>query len=281
MSVLTHHEISSKKDSLYDRLEKQGVIHEGKTYSLRRKEYVDTVVLDYGKCDPTYAKRAQELFTIEKTQYEKQLRGDKDLRPEEVHDMLVEYDKLNPLFCPVFRSKGGNVAWVLNYGINDMPAEAISKQYPEETMDYFTSTEGNVSSCKVRGGDALKNDIIFVHPKATQVERGENGRNTGVTVWGYRDPGGKYYGVEIPNGLKTDDVYYNIARKSEKWKNYVVVVMKPEAMLKAVAKDGSEILLSAKEFGNFVKNRNRKLENPMVLNKTSKKKKVNGNELGK
>ena len=102
MGCPVHHEIWNETGDLYDRLEKDGIIHDG--------------MLDYGRCD---------LTTLEEL-VQDHLNDDKDHgKPKEDYRLMS-----------VYRTDEGGVIWVLNYHADDMPSVAISRHFPNETMEY-------------------------------------------------------------------------------------------------------------------------------------------------
>lgn len=145
MSVLTYHEVSNEGKNIFDRLQKEGIIHEGRIYSPRSHKYFYFEhVFDYTKCD---RKTKEEVESREKERdklYIKSLKEFGQYTDEEMAKRIEENRKCDYHLMPVQRTASGGVSWVLNYDWDDMPSVAIGRKYPDEDFEYFQETEGEV-----------------------------------------------------------------------------------------------------------------------------------------
>ena len=145
MSVLTYHEVSNEGKNIFDRLQKEGIIHEGRIYSPRSQKYFYFEhVFDYTKCD---RKTKEEVESREKERdklYIKSLKEFGQYTDEVMAKRIEENRKCDYHLMPVQRTAAGGVSWVLNYDWDDMPSVAIGRKYPDEDFEYFQETEGEV-----------------------------------------------------------------------------------------------------------------------------------------
>ena len=121
MAIVTKHEVSG--NDIFNRLVKDGVIHEGDIFSTKKNEYVHfDNLFDYSKCD-------------EKTLSELQSRTGRK-------DMLV----------PVQKSDNGGMRWFLDYTYDDLPSVAIGRLYPDDIFEYYQTYDGHLDvSCYFKG----------------------------------------------------------------------------------------------------------------------------------
>ena len=147
MSVLTYHEVSNDNGDVFDRLEKEGIIHPGKIYSHRQHEYITfKYVFDYTKCDKETLRELDERIKKADDDYWKDLQEDETLTETQRAYKFGEVKKTDAHLLPVSRTKRGGVAWILNYSHDDLPSVAIGRKFPDEVLDYFQETEGHVDS---------------------------------------------------------------------------------------------------------------------------------------
>ena len=112
-------------------------------------------------------------------------------------------------------------------------------------------------------------DRVFINPRAFRFEKNEQGKYLGFSVSGFCAPDGEYYKISIP--YKSEDGKISSSMiPNGKFKNWIVVEIKPDAVLDMKTKDGLEATLDIGAFKQFIQNKNRKFEQSKFLKNQNK-----------